>query len=80
MWRVRSYTKGGEMRGKKAKIISIDPISTSLRLASSIMSFMSLGSSLALWVTWAATMVINSKSVLTGGCGFDWDQVKLFSV
>lgn len=45
---VRSCTKGGGVRGKKAKIITIDPRSTSFRFAAGLSVTYESGSSLAL--------------------------------
>lgn len=55
---VRSCTKGGEVRGKKAKIINVDPMSTSFRLAAGISVIYESGSSLAQQAAWTALMVI----------------------
>lgn len=68
------------MRGKKAKIINIGPMSTSFRLTAGISVIYESGSPLALQAAWAAPVVINSESVRTGVCGFGWDQIKLFLV
>ena len=75
-----SCSEGREVRSKEAKIININPISTSLSLAAGVNVIYESGS-LALPVACAAKMVINRERVHTGSRhGFGWDQVKLFSI